>query len=72
MGLPLIGHPGGSSFLLSVASWCSGGNGVVGFLLVGVAFTAVAQGRRWRKELWPTLGIALIWSLDVVRLLLIF
>jgi exosortase/archaeosortase family protein len=63
---------GGKQFVLSVASSCSGVNGVVGFLLVGVAFTSLVRGRRSLKLLWLVSGIALIWALNVVRLLLIF
>jgi exosortase/archaeosortase family protein len=63
---------GGKQFVLSVASSCSGVNGVVGFLLVGVAFTSLVRGRRSLKLLWLTSGIALIWALNVVRLLIIF
>jgi exosortase/archaeosortase family protein len=62
----------GKPFVLSVASSCSGVNGVVGFLLVGVAFTSLVRGRRSLKLLWLVSGIALIWALNVVRLLLIF
>jgi exosortase/archaeosortase family protein len=62
----------GKPFVLSVASSCSGVNGVVGFLLVGVGFTSLVRGRRSLKLLWLTSGIALIWVLNVVRLLLIF
>jgi exosortase/archaeosortase family protein len=62
----------GKSFVLSVASSCSGVNGVVGFLLVGVAFTSLVKGRRSLKLLWLACGIGLIWALNVVRLLLIF
>jgi exosortase/archaeosortase family protein len=58
--------------VLSVASSCSGVNGVVGFLLVGVAFTSLVRGRRSLKLLWLASGIALIWALNVLRLLIIF
>jgi exosortase/archaeosortase family protein len=62
----------GKPFVLSVASSCSGVNGVVGFLLVGVAFTSLVRGRRSLKMLWLASGITLIWALNVLRLLLIF
>ncbi len=66
-----INH-GTSSFVLSVASACSGIDSVLGFLLVGAAAMALVRGPRHLKLLWLAAGIALIWSLDVVRLLLIF
>jgi len=62
------GHP----FALSVVSACSGVNGVVGFLLVGVAFGAVVTGPRIRKVLWLTLGMLLLWATNLARLLFIF
>lgn len=62
----------GQQFVLSVASSCSGVNGVVGFLLVGIAFTSLVRGHRLLKVLWLASGIALIWALNVVRLLIIF
>jgi exosortase/archaeosortase family protein len=80
VGTPASGSDGslfsithaGKPFVLSVASSCSGVNGVVGFLLVGVAFTSLVRGRRLLKLLWLASGIGLIWALNVVRLLIIF
>jgi exosortase/archaeosortase family protein len=62
------GHP----FVLSVASSCSGVNGVVGFLLVGIAFSLLVQGRRTVKVVWLLSGAMLVWGLNIARLLLIF
>jgi exosortase/archaeosortase family protein len=63
---------GGGSFVLSVASACAGVNSVLGFLLVGMAAAALVRGPRRLKLLWLVLGMALIWLLDLVRILLIF
>jgi exosortase/archaeosortase family protein len=63
---------GGSTFVLSVASACSGVNSVLGFLLVGAAAAALVRGPRGLKLLWLILGMTLIWSLDVLRIILIF
>lgn len=63
---------GTERFVVSVASACSGVNGMVGFLLVGIAFTALVKGRKLPKLLWLVSGLALIWALNVARLLLIF
>ena len=63
---------GGSSFLISVVSACSGVNGMVGFLLVGVAFGAVVHGPRVRKALWLGGGMLLLWFLNLLRILFIF
>ncbi len=63
---------GGTPFDLSVASECSGANGLVGFLLVGVAFVLAARGKRWAKFAWLATGAAAVWALNVVRILIIF
>jgi len=63
---------GRSSFPVSVASACSGVNGVVGFALVAIAFMALVKGPRLRKLAWLSLGLSLIWSINVVRIILIF
>ncbi len=62
----------GRSFPISVVSACSGVNGMVGFLLVGVAFGAVVRGPRIRKALWLTAGLALLWLINLGRILFIF
>ncbi len=62
----------GRSFPISVVSACSGVNGMVGFLLVGVAFGAVVRGPRMRKALWLTAGLVLLWLINLGRILFIF
>ena len=62
----------GKSFPLSIVSACSGINGIVGFLLVGVAFAAVVQGPIVRKGLWLVGGMLLLWVINLGRLLFIF
>ncbi len=62
----------GRGFVLSVASACGGVNSVLGFLLVGAAAVALVRGPRLLRAAWLGLGMLLIWSLDVVRILLIF
>ncbi|MGH9072527.1 MAG: archaeosortase/exosortase family protein, partial [Acidimicrobiales bacterium] len=52
---------GGGSFVVSVASACSGANGMVGFLLIGVAFTFLVRGRRVPKAVWLAAGLTLVW-----------
>jgi exosortase/archaeosortase family protein len=63
---------GAESVRLSVASACSGANGVVGFFLVGTAFLLVVEGNKWRKVAWLALGAAVVWVLNLVRILVIF
>lgn len=62
----------GETFDLSVASECSGANGLIGFCLVGLAFVFAARGRRWKKVAWLLAGAATVWALNVVRILIIF
>ncbi len=63
---------GPEQFRLSVASACSGVNGMVGFLLVSVAFGSLVVGSRWRKLTWLLAGMLCIWLMNVARILLIF
>ncbi len=62
----------GAPIQMSVASACSGANGLVGFLLVAGAFVLVVDGNRWRKLAWLLTGAALVWALNIVRILVIF
>ena len=62
------GHP----FNLSVISACSGVSSVVGFLLVGAAFTAIIRGPLVRKLLWLAGGMLLLWVINLGRLTLVF
>ncbi len=62
----------GKAFTMSVASACSGVNGIVGFLLVGTAFGAIVRGPRLRKTLWLAGGIVLLWAMNLGRLMMIF
>ena len=66
-----IAHAG-KPFELSVVSACSGVDGIVGFLLVGVAFGAIVRGPRVRKALWLSGGILLLWLINLARLTLVF
>ena len=60
------------SFELSVASECSGANGLLGFVLVGFAMVQMMHGARRRKLAWLAVGAVLVWLLNVVRILIIF
>lgn len=57
---------------MSVASACSGANGMVGFVLVASAFLLVVKGNRWLKLTWLLTGALLVWVLNVGRILVIF
>ena len=62
----------GKTFQVSVASACSGVNGLVGYTLVTAAFLSIVKGRWFRKLAWLLLGLITIWLLNVARILLIF
>lgn len=57
---------------MSVASACSGANGLVGFLLVGLAFVLVVRGSRRRKLAWLATGALLVWVCNIARIMVIF
>ena len=63
---------GAHGFPVGVASACSGVNGLVGYALVGGAFLFEVTGRWWRRALWLSVGLALVWVLNVARILGIF
>jgi exosortase/archaeosortase family protein len=67
----LVVHDG-HSFPLSIVSACSGVNSVVGFLLVGSAFAVVVRGPIVRKTLWLIGGMAMIWWINLERIVFIF
>lgn len=58
-------------FPVSVASACSGVNGVVGYLLVALAFLTIVVGRWWCKALWLAFGLGGVWLSNVARILVI-
>jgi exosortase/archaeosortase family protein len=60
---------GGDQIVVSVASACSGVNALVGFGVVGVAALWLVRGRVVRRLVWLLAGGALVWSLNVVRIL---
>lgn len=62
----------GRDFPISVVSACSGINGIVGFLLIGVAFVGVVRGAWIRKVVWLAAGMLFLWLVNLGRLLLIF
>jgi exosortase/archaeosortase family protein len=70
-GLFQIVHHG-QAFPVSVATACSGVDGMVGFFLVGAALLAIVHGPWLRKALWLAVGLVLLWATNLGRLLLIF
>jgi exosortase/archaeosortase family protein len=64
--------PNEAPIQMSIASACSGANGLVGFLLVAGAFVLVVDGSRVRKITWLLGGAMLVWLLNILRILIIF
>jgi exosortase len=62
----------GQTFPVSVITACSGVDGMVGFLLVGVGFASLVTGPGLRKTLWLLSGLVVLWCTNLLRLLLIF
>ena len=62
----------GEEVTLSVASACSGANGVVGFFVVGTALVFTVRGSRKAKALWLVCGAFLVWVFNLVRILALF
>jgi exosortase len=60
------------SFAVSIGSACSGVNSLVGFLIVGGALAYAVRGSAVRRVLWLTVGLFVIWALNVVRIEAIF
>ncbi len=62
----------GHDVTMSVASACSGANGMLGFSIVAAAFMLVLDGSKKRKIGWLAAGALLVWILNVVRIMVIF
>jgi exosortase/archaeosortase family protein len=62
----------GTKFALSIISACSGIDGVAGFVFVGCAFGAMVEGPRLKKAAWLAIGMIVIWTMNLVRILFLF
>ena len=62
----------GFAFPLSVSEACAGVNSLVGYLLVGGALSYIVAGPLLRRLVWLGVGMALAWTLNIVRIELIF
>ena len=62
----------GSSFPLAVVTACSGVDGLVGFLLIGLLFSAMVHGPLIRKSLWLLAGLPVLWAINLGRIVFIF
>jgi exosortase/archaeosortase family protein len=69
----LVSHATGvsQSFTVSVSSACSGINSGLGFLIVGAAAAILMRGRLAMKLLWLVCGTALLFVVNVGRILLV-
>ena len=62
---------GPQAFAVSVGSACAGVNGFVGFLLLGAALLFVVRGPLVRRLAWLTVGLGLVFGLNVARIIVI-
>jgi exosortase/archaeosortase family protein len=62
----------GTAFSLAVVTACSGVDGLVGFLLIGLLFAAMMRGPMLRKALWLLSGLPLLWAINLGRIMFIF
>ncbi len=62
----------GHSFELQVVTACSGVDGLVGFLLIGLLFAAMVSGPILRKSAWLLAGLPLLWAINLGRMMFIF
>jgi exosortase/archaeosortase family protein len=62
----------GHSFELQVVTACSGVDGLVGFLLIGLLFAAMVRGPLLRKSVWLLAGLPLLWGINLGRMMFIF
>jgi exosortase/archaeosortase family protein len=60
---------GAGGFSVSISSACAGVNSLVGFLLIGTALLFVVRGPVARRGLWLAIGLAIIFLLNVIRIL---
>jgi exosortase/archaeosortase family protein len=67
----LVPH-GDQTFLVQLPSSGAGVNGIIGFLLVGLAFASLMRGRAVSKATWLLFGVGLIWGLNLAHVLLVF
>ena len=65
-------HGPAEPFTVVVASACSGANSLVGFLIVAGATAMLSRGTRRSKLIWVATGSALVWTFNVIRILVIF
>jgi exosortase/archaeosortase family protein len=62
----------GHSFELQVVTACSGVDGLVGFLLIGLLFAAMVSGPLLHKSVWLAAGLPLLWAINLGRMMFIF
>ena len=69
----LVSHVTSTSqtFAVSVSSACSGINSGLGFLIVGTAAAILMRGRLALKVVWLAAGTALLFAVNVVRILVV-
>ena len=62
---------GGHRFTVAIGSACSGVDGLVGYLMVAAFATYFVRGSAMRRVVLFVAGVGLVWSCNVLRILLI-
>jgi exosortase/archaeosortase family protein len=62
---------GVNAFSVSIGSACAGVNSFIGFLLIGTALLFVVRGPAVRRAAWLSVGLGLIFGLNVIRIIAI-
>jgi exosortase/archaeosortase family protein len=63
---------GATSTAVSIGTACSGVNGLAGFILIGLALMHVVHGRLAGRLLWLSVGLVIIWILNIARIEVLF
>jgi exosortase/archaeosortase family protein len=68
----VVGEAGtADSFLVVVATSCSGANGVIAFALVGAAIATRLVGSPMARVRWLLSGAAIVWAVNLLRIIAI-
>src|SRR5207244_3122530 len=70
-GAQLAVQHGGSRFVVTVASACSGLSSLTGFVVVGVASLYLVRGPVLRRGAWLATGLLVVWGFNVLRIVAI-
>ncbi len=67
-----ITGPNQTTQLVGIDSPCAGASSMFGFLVIGIPAMYLLSGKIWKKALWLTAGIVLLWTFNVGRIFGLF